>query len=143
MIEEFKNETKRKLNMWHDEINNILEKLDVDLTTLITKCKFFLKPYEYDSIEKEQELRILAKERINEIKRLKEEAENNKAELLDDLLDGENKICKLLTDLEYEKKNNTLHNIAVLEWKLIKLEISPKQINRIKNSVLPSSFVSL
>ena len=143
MIEEFKNETKRKLNMWHDEINNILEKLDVDLTTLITKCKFFLKPYEYDSIEKEQELRILAKERINEIKRLKEEAENNKAELLDDLLDGENKICKLLTDLEYEKKNNTLHNIAVLEWKLIKLEISPKQINRIKNSVLSSSFVSL
>ena len=133
-INEIKNKAKRKLNMWHDEINDILEKLDVDLTTLITKCKYFLKPCEYDSIEKEQELRILAKERINEIKRLKEEAENNKAELLDDLLDGENKICKLLTDLEYEK-NNTLHNIAVLEWKLIKLEISPEQIDRIKNSV--------
>ena len=102
-INEIKNKAKRKLNMWHDEINDILEKLDVDLTTLITKCKYFLKPYEYDSIEKEQELRILAKERINEIKRLKEEAENNKDELLDDLLEGENKTFKLLTDLEYEK----------------------------------------
>ena len=49
-----------------------------DLTTLITKCKFFEKRYEYDSIEKERELIILAKERINEIKRLKEKAENNK-----------------------------------------------------------------
>ena len=42
-----------------------------------------------------------------------------------------------------KKKNNTLHNIAVLKWKLIKLEISPKRIERIKNSVLSSSFVSL
>ena len=49
--------------MLHEEINDILEKLDVDLTTLITKCKFFEKPYEYDSIEKERELRILAKKR--------------------------------------------------------------------------------
>ena len=102
-INEIKNETKRRLNVLDDEINDILEKLDVDLTTLITKCKYFLKPCEYDSIEKEQELRILAKERINEIKRLKEEAENNKDELLDDLLEGENKTFKLLTDLEYEK----------------------------------------
>ena len=46
-----------------EEINDILEKLDVDLTTLITKCKFFEKPYEYDSFEKERELRILAKKR--------------------------------------------------------------------------------
>ena len=81
----------------------LLEKLDVDLATLRLKCKFFEKPYEYNSIEKERELRILAKERINEIKRLKEEAENNKDELLDDLLEGENKTFKLLTDLEYEK----------------------------------------
>ena len=51
------------VNMLHEEINDILEKLDVDLTTLITKCKFFEKPYEYDSIEKERELRILAKKR--------------------------------------------------------------------------------
>ena len=51
------------VNMLHEEINDVLEKLHVDLTTLITKCKFFEKPYEYDSIEKERELRILAKKR--------------------------------------------------------------------------------
>ena len=33
--------------MLDDEINDILENLDVDLTTLILKCKFFEKPYEY------------------------------------------------------------------------------------------------
>ena len=49
--------------MLHEEINDVLEKLHVDLTTLITKCRFFEKPYEYDSIEKERELRILAKKR--------------------------------------------------------------------------------
>ena len=51
------------VNMLHEEINDVLEKLHVDLTTLITKCKFFEKPYEYDSTEKERELRILAKKR--------------------------------------------------------------------------------
>ena len=40
-INEIKNETKRRLNVLDDEINDILEKLDVDLTTLITKCRFF------------------------------------------------------------------------------------------------------
>ena len=29
--------------MLDDEMKDILEKLDVDLTTLITKCRFFLK----------------------------------------------------------------------------------------------------
>ena len=114
-INEIKNE------ILDDEVNDILEKLD--LTTLILKCKFFEKPYEYHSIEKERELKILAKERINEI-RLKEEAENNKDESLDGLLEGENKVFKL-NDLEYEK-HNALHNIVVLESKLIKLEISPE-----------------
>ena len=47
--------------MLDDKINNILEKLHVDLTVLITKCRFFEKPYEYDSIEKERELRLSAK----------------------------------------------------------------------------------
>ena len=70
-INEIKNETKKKLNMLEDEINHLLEKLDVDLTTLGLKCEFFEKSYEYDSIKKERELRILAKERINEIKRLR------------------------------------------------------------------------
>ena len=122
-INEIKNE------MLDDEVNDILEKLD--LTTLILKCKFFEKPYEYHSIKKERELRILAKKWINEIERLKEEAENNKNELLDDILESENKIFKLLTDLEYEK-HSALNDIAVLESKLIKLEISPERINRIK-----------
>ena len=47
--------------MLDDKINNILEKLHVDLTALITKCRFFEKPYEYDSIEKKRELRLSAK----------------------------------------------------------------------------------
>ena len=47
--------------MLDDEINDILEKLGLDLKTLITKCNFSGKPYEYDSTEKERELRILAK----------------------------------------------------------------------------------
>ena len=119
--------------MLDDEINNILEKLDVHLTTLRLKCKFLKKPYEYDSIKKESELKISAKEKISEIKRLKEDVKNNE----DKLLDGETKIFKLLTDLEYEE-HDAVHNIALLESKLIKLEISPERVDRIKNSVLSS-----
>ena len=81
--------------------------------------------------------KISKKKGINEIKRLKEEAENNKDELLDHSLDNENKFSKLWTGLEYEK-NDTLHIIVVLESKLIKLEISPERIDRIKDSVLSS-----
>ena len=94
--------------------------------------QFFGKTADF---EEEIELRLLAKNRINEIKRLKDEAKNNKNELLDYLLDNENKFSKLLTDLEYEK-NDTLHKIGVLESTLINLEISPEQIDTIKNSVL-------
>ena len=54
-INEIKNKTKRKLNMLDDEVNDILEKLDVDLTTLITKCKFFEKPFYFECVEKERE----------------------------------------------------------------------------------------
>ena len=42
------NETKRKLNMLDDKINNILGKLYVDLATLRLKCEFFEKSYEYN-----------------------------------------------------------------------------------------------
>ena len=42
-INEIKNETKRESNMLDDETSKILEKLDVDLTTLRLKCKFFKK----------------------------------------------------------------------------------------------------
>ena len=132
-INEIKNETKRKLNMLDDEINNILGKLYVDLAILRLKCEFFEKPYEYNSIKKERKLRILATKKNKWKERLKEEVKNNEHQSLD----GQTKIFKLLTDLEYEK-NDALHNIVVLESKLIKLEISPEQIDGIKNSVLSS-----
>ena len=49
--------------------------------------------FDFESFEKERELQILAKKkRLNEIKRLKEEAQINKGGMLDDLLEGENKI---------------------------------------------------
>ena len=57
--------------------------------------------------------------------------------MLDDLLEGENKISKLLTDFEYEK-HSALNDIAVLELKFTKLEISPERIDRIKNLMLSS-----
>ena len=40
-INEIKNDTKRKLNMPDDEISNISEHLDVDLTTLISRCEIY------------------------------------------------------------------------------------------------------
>ena len=48
---EIKYETKRKLNMLDDEINDILGKLDADLR----KCKFFDKAYDFQCVEKERE----------------------------------------------------------------------------------------
>ena len=72
----------------------------------------------------------MREQEINKIEGL-----NEKVELLDYLLEGETKVSKLLTDLEYEKIE-TLHNIMVLESKLIKLEISPERVDRIKNYVI-------
>ena len=89
------------------------------------------------TLKKKEELRLSAKERINEIKTLKEEAENNKDKLLNHLLERENKFSEWFTDLEYEKYD-ALNNIAVLESKLRKLEISPDRIDTNKNSVLLS-----
>ena len=76
---------------------------------------------------------LSAKGKINKIERLKEEVRNNE----DEVLDGETKISKLITDLEYEK-NDALHNIVVLESKLAKLDISLERIDRIKSSTLSS-----
>ena len=76
---------------------------------------------------------LSAKGKINKIERLKEEVRNNE----DKVLDGETKISKLITDLEYEK-NDALHNIIVLESKLAKLDISLERIDRIKSSTLSS-----
>ena len=38
--------------MLDDEINDILETLDVDLTTLGLKCEFFEKPYEFNPLKR-------------------------------------------------------------------------------------------
>ena len=94
-ITEIKNVTERELSMLNDEMSNVLDRLEVNLTTLELRCRFYEKPHEF---EKERELRLSAKEKINEIKGLKEEVENNTEELLDCLLDSESKISKLLTD---------------------------------------------
>ena len=67
-INEIKNETKRKLNMLDDEINYILEKLDVRLTTLKLRFIFCGKPYDF---KKERELRLSAREKINKTEGLK------------------------------------------------------------------------
>ena len=100
--------------MLDDEISDTLEKLDVNLTPLELRNSFCKKPYNF---EKER-IKTINKRR-NKIKRLKEEVENNMDELLDHLFGGETNIFKQLSDLEYEKEE-TLHNIAVLELKLIK-----------------------
>ena len=47
-------------------------------------------------------------------------------------MDGEDKISKLLTDLKFEK-HGTLDDIMILESRLIELEISPTQIDEIKD----------
>ena len=57
----------------------------------------FWKLWWYNSIKKETNLKILAKKRRKEMERLKEEVKSNE----DDLLEGETKIFKLLTDWEY------------------------------------------
>ena len=51
--------------------------------------------------------------------------------------DRETKISKLITDLEYEK-HDKLHDIIVIESKPIKLEIPPAQVDKSKESVLPT-----
>ena len=65
---------------------------------------------------KSKKIKIIRKRKNNEIEKLKEI--KNKEN------DGETKISKLLTDLEY-KKHDTLHVTTILESKLIKLEITP------------------
>ena len=59
--------------MLDDEIKNILEKFDVNLTTLELRCIFCEKPHDF---EKERELGLSAKEKNNKIEGLKEEVEN-------------------------------------------------------------------
>ena len=84
--------------MLGDEINYILERLDVNITTLKLRFIFCGKPHDF---KKERKLRLSAKEKMNKIEGFKE-----KVELLDYVLDGETKVFKLLTDLEYKKNRN-------------------------------------
>ena len=49
--------------MLDDEISNILEKLDLDLTNLEPRCKFLEKPHDF---EEEIELRISKKKKKKE-----------------------------------------------------------------------------
>ena len=63
-INQIKIETKRKLKMLDDKINNILRNLYVELAILRLNCEFLrIKPYEYNSIKMERKLRILAKKK--------------------------------------------------------------------------------
>ena len=62
--------------MLDNEINNILEKLDADLTTLITKCKCSEKPYDFECVEKGRELRIFAKNKSKWNKNIKRRSWN-------------------------------------------------------------------
>ena len=62
------NEAKRKLNMLDDKISDILEQLDLNLTTLEIICRFCEKPHNF---KEERKLRLSAKEKINETERLK------------------------------------------------------------------------
>ena len=52
---------KRKLNMLDDEISNISENVDVDLTTLILRRDIF------ENFEREREFGLSAKEKIYKI----------------------------------------------------------------------------
>ena len=45
VINEIKNEPERELSMLNDEISNILEKVDVNLTTLELRCRFCEKRF--------------------------------------------------------------------------------------------------
>ena len=53
-INEIKNETKRKLNMLDNEINNILGKLYVDLEILRLKCDFLKNPVNAISLKRKE-----------------------------------------------------------------------------------------
>ena len=81
--------------MLDDEIKDILEKLDANLAIIKLSQ---ISCGKSSNFKKERELRLSAKEKMNKIEGLKQEVE-----LLDYLLDGETKVSKLLTDLEYEK----------------------------------------
>ena len=94
------------------------------------KNRFFKRQNSY---EDEIKLRLEAKEKINEIGRIKEEVTNNE----DKLLTAEAGIFKLLIDLRYEEER-ILYDIMASELRLKRLGVLSIQINEIKNSILSS-----
>ena len=101
--------------------------LEFELGNEKLKRRFFNRADIVNTYEDEIKLRSSAKEKINETEGLKKEVKDNE----------ETKIFKLLIDLKYEK-HDKLYYITVLEPKLIKLEIPPTQIDKIKKSILSS-----
>ena len=116
--------------MLNYDINDVLRDLEFDLKQGSPKNRFFKRQNSY---EDEIILRLEAKEKITEIKRLKEEVMNNE----DKLLTAETNIFKLLTDLKHEEEH-ILYDIMTSELRLKKLGVSSIQINRIKNLILSS-----
>ena len=66
------------MNILDDKRNKILEKLDVDLITLELRCIIFEKLHDFGE---ERKLRVSAEEKINELKRLKEEVEDKEDDI--------------------------------------------------------------
>ena len=119
-INEIKQDPKIKLNALNDEIDNISENLKFQLKHGTLKSRFFKRVNTYE----DEKVKIISKKEINEIKKLKEEVENNENKLLN----AKTKIFKL-TDLEYDEEDK-LHDIMILELKLAKLKVPPLQIDK-------------
>ena len=125
-----KNTTKINFRLLNYEINDILKGLKLELKHEALKNRYYKI---LDSYEDEINLRLEAKEKINEVERLKKELRDKE----DILLTIKTKFSKILTDLEYEKED-ILHDIMISQSKLRKLGISSRQINEIKISILSS-----
>ena len=125
-----KNTTKINFRLLNYEINDILKGLKLELKHEALKNRYYKI---LDSYEDEINLRLEAKEKINEIERLKKELRDKE----DILLTIKTRFSKILTDLEYEKED-ILHDIMISQSKLRKLGISSRQINEIKISILSS-----
>ena len=123
-------ETKINLNVLNYDKNDILKDSGFDLKHGLLKNRFFKRQNSY---EDEIKLTLEAKEKINEIERLKEQVMNNE----DKLLTAETKILKSLIDLKHEEEH-ILYDIMTSELRLKKLGVSSIQINKIKNSILSS-----
>ena len=108
--------------------NKVLDNLNFELKYGSLRNKYLKRS---NSCENEIELRIEAKERTDEINRLKEEVWN----IENILLSNETRIELLLTDLKNEEKE-IMNAIMTSEEILRKLRISSSYITGIKNLIL-------